>query len=222
MAAAAMLGLNQVSRAGNAFVFDTTALEGNSDGPFYLDFQMTEGDSSAGNTATLSNFSFGSGGSAGAVYTQSAATPFITSPANEPAGGASGTAVSQIVVTDDPAVNAAATTFNELIQAFTPGDKLTFSVALTSNLVDTSKLNPDEFSFQVLDHTGASIPTTSPDGLELLTGTFGQPQVTIAQYRTTLSPTTAAPLPASGAMALAAALLAAGFSLRARGRMARA
>ena len=53
----------------NADVFynitlDTTPLIGNSNGPFAIGFQLTSGDTTSGvvNTATLSQFQFGTGG----------------------------------------------------------------------------------------------------------------------------------------------------------------
>ena len=208
LAAAAALCANSAARANNGYVFsvDTSALVGNSDGPFYMDFQFAQGSAPVTNTVTLNTFTLG-GGAAGGVYTQSSATPFIPSPSIEPAGGASGSAAGSVVLTDNTSVNPSAASFNELIQAFTPGATLGFTYASTNNLADATMFTPDEFSFSILDHTGVPIPTTDLVNDTLLTATLNSPQVTIVPYRITLAPTSAAPLPASGPAATLGALM---------------
>jgi hypothetical protein len=189
------------ARADNTYLFsmDTTPFVGNSAGPFYLDFQLSQGGGGTNNNVTLSDFTFG-GGSAGAVYTQSAGTPFLMIPPVEPAGGASGSAATQVELTDDPSVNSAAASFNELIEAFTPGNSLSFMVDATANLADPARFTPDEFSFGILEGSGAQVPTTAPNGSSLLTGTYNSPTFTFVQYQPLLP--AGVPLPSPAAMVL--------------------
>ena len=121
---------------------DTSPLIGSANGPFSLDFQLNDGSGTndGNNIATLSNFNFGSGTATGAPTTS---------------GGASGSLTSGITLTDN-------SFFNELFQSFTPGNLLTFDVALTGN-ADIGP-TPDQFSFAILDNTLAEIPTTGTAG----------------------------------------------------------
>jgi hypothetical protein len=123
----------------------TSALISNSAGPFALDFQLTSGDTSTGvvNTASLSDFNFGSGGNAGV------GSPFPNS------GNASGSLGSGV------SLNTNGSFFNEFSQYFTPGNQLTFQLTLTGNIQPSV---PDEFSFQLIDATSTEVPTSDPSG----------------------------------------------------------
>lgn len=123
---------------------------GSSAGPFELAFQLTDGAGlgDANNTATLSDFQFGAGGSAGVC--PAACTAF---------GGAIGNAGSSLVLTDN-------SFFNALLQGFTPGSSLSFQVDLTTN-ADAGG-TPDLFAFSLLDGSGFSIPTLDPSGGDTL------------------------------------------------------
>jgi hypothetical protein len=54
--------------------------------------------------------------------------------------------------------------FNEFYQEFTPGDLLTFNLAITTNVEPT----PDHFSFAILDNGLWELPTLSPFGTALI------------------------------------------------------
>ncbi len=116
---------------------DTSPLIGDAAGPFSLDFQFTDGSgtSDGNNTVALSNFDFGAGGGTGSPATS---------------GSVSGDLTSSVTLIDSQF-------FNEFTQTFTPGAALDFTVDLTTN-VDAGGV-PDEFTFAILDNTGAEIPT---------------------------------------------------------------
>jgi hypothetical protein len=133
---------------------DTSQLATNFTGPFALDFELV---GSNGNTVTLSNFSFGSGGSAGP------GPAFLT-------GGASGALGSSVSLNDS--VNF----FSDFNQQFTPGGTLAFSMDSTL-IPPPSGGSPDNFSMVIFSRydpvngynplTGAGgtpIPTTDPTG----------------------------------------------------------
>jgi hypothetical protein len=117
---------------------NTAPLVGHPAGPFFVDFDLTDGSGTndANNTALISNFAFGGGGPVGA--------PTLS-------GEASGNLSTAVRLNDSHFLN-------EFIQEFTPGDTLTFDVGLTTN-VDAGP-TPDEFSFKILDCTQVEIPTT--------------------------------------------------------------
>ena len=130
--------------ASQAFSFHvkvtTTPLIGSFSAPFALDFQLNGGNP-LGNTATISNFTFGTG----------------SATVNPPAtfsGLGSGDLSSSVTVADD-SLNA----FNEFFQGFAPGSTLDFDVSLTTN-VNTP--TADAFSFAILDKDLFNIPTTGP------------------------------------------------------------
>jgi hypothetical protein len=106
--------------------------------PFVLEFQLVDGDGTVDNTATLSSFNFGIGGSA----TGTAATT----------GGASGDLSISVILTDS-------VLFNEFIQGFTPSatSPLTFRLDITGNVEPST---PDSFSFAIFDSSGTGIPTS--------------------------------------------------------------
>lgn len=120
-------------------VLDTSPLVGHAAGPFSLEFQFNDGESTgdANNTVILSNFLFGTGGAVGA--------PILT-------GGVSGSLESGITFNDD-------TFFSQFSQGFTPGSMLSFTLYLSTN-PDLSG-TPDQFSFAILDNSGSELPSES-------------------------------------------------------------
>ncbi len=117
---------------------NTSPLVGHAAAPFSLNFQFNDGQGTgdANNTVSLSNFTFGVGGSAVGVPTL--------------VNGASGSLGSGITLTDSAF-------FNSFTQGFTPGSQLRFLLRFTNNL--DSGGTPDEFSFAILDRSGFEIPT---------------------------------------------------------------
>jgi hypothetical protein len=77
---------------------------------------------------------------------------------------------------------------------------LSFTVDATDGLVNSTSFTPDEFSFSILEKTGAQVPTTAPNGSSLLTETFNSPQITIQTYSPILP--ASVPLPSPGALVL--------------------
>jgi hypothetical protein len=138
---AALLLCAVASHAGIYHVtIDTSTLKSppnSSNGPFSLDVQLNSGNTLNNNTATLSNFSFGGGGS-----------PF--GPVNI-FGGASGNLSSTITLHDTQA-------FNEFFESFTAGSVLGFDLSLTQN-VDAGP-TPDAFTVAILDNNLFNIPTS--------------------------------------------------------------
>jgi hypothetical protein len=133
-------GSAPICRAGLIYnvSLNTSSLIGEAAGPFSLGFQFNDGSGpgDSNNTVILSNFQFGVGGSA-------AGSPSVF-------GGATGNLSSGITLTDSSFLNA-------LAQPFNPGSTLGFRLQTTTN-VDGGG-TPDEFSFSILDSTGAQIPT---------------------------------------------------------------
>lgn len=142
-----------VVNAGNTTVtcnvsIDTSARSGQ---PAQLALDFADGDGVNGgegnNTATVSLFS-------GATLVPPAATaPNVT-----------GTLPGAVVLTDTAFIT-------ELLQPITLGATLDFTVVLTRNFFDTppdSNLNPDNFSFLLLDSSGLPLPTTEPFGANIL------------------------------------------------------
>jgi hypothetical protein len=117
---------------------DTSPLIGEAAGPFSLAFEFIDGSGTgdANNTVVLSSFQFGVGGSA-------SGSPTVF-------GGATGNTSSGITLIDS-------SFFNALVQPFNPGSSLGFSLDTTTNL--DAGGTPDEFSFSILDSSGAPIPT---------------------------------------------------------------
>jgi hypothetical protein len=119
--------------------------------PFSLAFQLVQGSQPNNNTATISDFLYGVGGSAGS------GCPAVLSPCIF--GGASGDISSSVTLNTSSA-------FNALVETFTPGSSLSFLVDLTTN-VDAGG-TPDAFAFSILDSGGGSIPTLDPSGADTL------------------------------------------------------
>lgn len=128
-----------------------TAAEAASAEPFSLAFQLDQGSQAGNNSATISDFSFGAGGSAGSSC-PAALSPCIF-------GGASGDISSSVDLNTS-------TAFNALVETFTPGDTLSFVLDLTTN-VDAGG-TPDAFAFSILDSSGNPIPTLDPTGADTL------------------------------------------------------
>ena len=185
---------------------NTAPLVGNPNGPFALDFELTDGNSNSTvvNTATLSHFTFGTGGSAGTGTPQPNSghvSGNLTSGANLSTSGGS--------------------FFNEFSQNFNPGTALSFQLDLTNNAQTGG--TPDEFSFYILDGT-SSIPTVDPGGslfyVDLTGGTLSPhifaangDGVTIMPQLTAVTPV---PEPASSLLVLSAAALLLAVSRRAK------
>lgn len=119
--------------------------------PFALAFQLVAGSQFNNNTATISDFKYGTGGSAGSGCPP-AVSPCIF-------GGASGDINSSVSLNTSAA-------FNALVEMFTPGSSLSFLLDLTTN-VDTGG-TPDAFAFSILDSSGSSIPTLDPTTADTL------------------------------------------------------
>jgi hypothetical protein len=129
--------------AGHASLFhvniNTGALNlapANANAPFSLDFQFNDGGTLGNNTATISNFTFGTGGATGSAITL---------------GGALGNIGSTVTFDNS-------TSFQELYQTFTPGSVLGFDVFLSQNVDGPT---PDAFAVSILDQNLFNIPTTA-------------------------------------------------------------
>lgn len=160
----------------------TAALLGSPSAPFALDFQLNGG-SPNGNTATISNFTFGGG----------AAT---SNPAATFSGLATGSLGTSVTLNDN-----STNSFNEFFQGFNPGTTLSFDLLLTTN-VNTP--TPDAFSFAILDKTLGNIPTTAPDlGDELLLVNLNSSKPTVETFKGTGNfAGVAAGVPEPGSLAL--------------------
>jgi hypothetical protein len=122
------------------------------DQPFSLAFQLLQGDpANATNTATIGDFMLGGGS---AAPCPSNCTTF---------GNESGDATSAIHLST-------ADSFEALIQTFTPGSSLSFTVDLTTH--PNSGVAPDAFAFSILDSSLFPIPTQDPTGADSLLSVF--------------------------------------------------
>jgi hypothetical protein len=110
---------------------DTSPLIRHSARPFYLEFQLNDGSGTGdgNNTVTLSNFQFGSGGSA------------ADNPVKE--GDATGSLTTGVEITDNDF-------FNSFYEEFTPGTLLSFILEITTQ---ADAITSDQFSFAILDNT---------------------------------------------------------------------
>ncbi len=151
---------------------DTSQLGSSFTGPFGIDFELV---GSNGSTITLSNFSFGTGGSAGP------GSPYLT-------GGASGDLTSGVGLAD------ASNFFSDFNQQFTPGSLLSFTVN-ASIVAPPAGGSPDDFTMVIFygydptmgynpAGTGAvppTVPTGDPSGADtLLDISLGGPGATTA------------------------------------------
>jgi hypothetical protein len=121
-------------------------------GPSEIFFVFTDGNApaSGGNTATLSTFAFGTGGSGGLV---DAFNTFgdVTSGTNL-ADGAT-------MVSDQFT--------NEFAGFFTAGSQISFLLNLTTNLAPGAPA-PDQFAIYIADPTGNPVLSTDPSGFDSL------------------------------------------------------
>lgn len=127
----------------------TSALAADYTGPFGLDFELV---GSNGNTVTLTNFSFGTGGAAGP------GSAFLT-------GGATGS------LSGGAALSDSANFFSDFNQQFTPGNVLSFTMDSTLNAPPLGG-TPDNFSlviFSAYDPTNGYNPGTGSGGTPIST-----------------------------------------------------
>jgi hypothetical protein len=198
---------------------DTSQLAVNYTSPFGLDFELIGAN---GNTVTLTDFSFGNGGSAGP------GAAFLT-------GGAGGDLGGSVVLSD------AADFFSDFNQQFTPGDMLSFTVDSTVVPPPSGGI-PDNFSMVIFSaydpvngynpSTGAGgtpIPTTDPTGADTFlsldingpgsTTPSGYPSVN-GDVSITITPQSV-PEPSSGAIVASGLVCLAGVLFGARRRTGR-
>ena len=157
---------------------NTASLVGNASGPFSLDFQLNDGSGTGdgNNTATINNFTFGSGSAAGTANLS---------------GGASGNLSSAVTLTDTSA-------FNEFYQTFDAGSTVSFDVTLTLN--SDSGPTPDSFAFAILDNTLSNIPTTGVGDSYLLVNLGPTPGVVIGSSVSPGVTLSATPVPEPGSL----------------------
>jgi hypothetical protein len=150
------------------FTVNTSSLVGNTNGPYYVDFQMNSGGGPFANTAIVNNFNFGGGSAVGSAIVYN--------------GNPSGDLSTAFTLIADPTANA----FNEIAQQFNPGSTLSFDVTLTEN---GGVHAPDAFVFGIDDNTTFQIPTTSPDGISLgilsINLAFANPVISVNTYSPT-------------------------------------
>ncbi len=163
---------------------DTSSLVGIT-GQSEIFFVLTDGNAPTPgtNTATLGNFSFGTGGAGGAVDTGNTFGD-VTTGLNLADGA---------TLLDDQ--------FTDVFAGFfTAGNQLTFDLTLTANLA-TGAPAPDEFALFILDPNGNPLPSTDPDGSgSLVTVTIDSANPTVDTYTdavTVMSNTVPAPEPST-------------------------
>ena len=128
---------------------NTAALIGGTTGPYYLEFQLVDGDGVQNNAVTLSDFQFVGGASTGTASL---------------IGGAAGDLSSIVTLVDS-------SFFNEFYQSFIPGTEVRFKLAFTTNFIDPT---PDMLSIAVLNSALLEVPTAGP-GNELISVDLRQP-----------------------------------------------
>jgi len=121
---------------------NTTPLIGGATAPYFVEFQLVDGDGLANSTVTVSGFGFGAGSPLGLVSA---------------GGGVSGDLSGAVTLTDS-------TFFSFFYQMFTPGDQLTFDISFDAS---GSPVVPDRFTFAILNSSFFEVPTTGA-GNELL------------------------------------------------------
>jgi hypothetical protein len=161
---AVVLARPPLARAGSiteTVTVNTTSFVGSTN-PFEVFFSLTDGSGSGdgNNTVTLSGFSFGSGGSAGAVDTGNTSN-------------AAGDLASGVTMND--------ANFSDSFAAFfTPGSSLSFTIADAFTSLDSP--TPDMLSFALVDN-GALLTTNDPSlNDNLLTLTLDSASGTTAVY----------------------------------------
>jgi hypothetical protein len=125
---------------------DTSSL--GQSGPSEVFFVLTDGNAPTPgtNSATLSDFSFGAGGSGGAVDTSNTLGD-VTDGLNLADGA---------TLFDDQFTNAFA-------GFFTAGSQLSFDLTLTANVANGAPA-PDEFALFIVDPNGNPLPSSDPSG----------------------------------------------------------
>jgi hypothetical protein len=199
LALALAIGQQRPAHAGvinGSVSLDTSGLSGT----FELAFIFTDGSGTAdaNNTVMLSNFAFGTGGSAGTV------DPLLTT------GGANGDLTGATLVDSD--------FFNVFAASFTAGSVLSFDFGLTTN-VDAGG-TPDQLALALLQADGTLIPSADPSGA-LLVVNIDSSQPGFGLFATELTPapivTLAATVPEPTTVLLVAiALTGALWSVRSR------
>ncbi len=124
-------------------------------GPFFLDFSLTDGNSGVFNNVTISNFQFVGG----------TATGSSTGTGTNSGTGDFG---STVTLTD-----AGGNLFNDVYQGFTPGTThISFDVTSSNLNSGAFGFTPDAFNIALLGSDLNNLPTTSPDGLSVLSQAF--------------------------------------------------
>lgn len=188
---------------------NTSALVGNSAGPFSLDLQSNWGFNNPVSPITLSNFTF-TGGS-------------LTGSATVAHGSPTGDLSSSLVFTANTA-----NPLNEIFQQFTGGvTDIKFNLSLTTT---SAVLTPTSFSAAILDGSTFNIFTTAPDGSDsMVFASIDGINTTISAYNSTVAGSTttgvtalvtAIPEPSAYAGILGACALTAGLCRRLRRNIA--
>lgn len=170
---------------------DTSGLSG----MFELAFIFIDGSGTAdaNNTVALDNFSFGSGGSAGAVDS------LLTT------GGATGTLETGVTLVDSDF-------FNILAATFTAGTRLSFDIGLTTRA--DAGATPDQFSIALLQANGTQIATRDPTGANaLLSVDIDSARPAFSMFASDLTPAPIVMLPATVPEPSSLLLLVIGFAV---------
>ncbi|HUA00930.1 MAG TPA: NF038129 family PEP-CTERM protein [Candidatus Aquilonibacter sp.] len=155
---------------------DTSSLIGNPNAPFEIGFALLDASGTAdmNNTVDVTDFSFGTGGSGGAV------DPSITE------GGGSGDLTSGIDLVENGSDG-----LNGIAAFFTPGSTLSFLVSMSTNPTAPGSIDPslgqtgDEFVVLIFqDNATSEVATTDPSGNDFLVDAEINPNgVGIEEYK---------------------------------------
>ena len=155
---------------------DTSSIASTPGAEIFFVFTDGNGTGDANNTATLTNFSLGLG------------TPGALDALNS-TGGVTGSLATGLSLVDSAFLNV----FGQL---FTPGNTLSFTLDLTTN-VDGAV--PDQFSMIVVDSNGNALPSNDPNGFgDLLVVNLDSANPVVTNYApslVTLGSTTTPPPP---------------------------
>lgn len=129
---------------------NTTPLIGQSAGPFYLAFVLSDGNGLAdgGSAATVSNVNFDGGEGSGSSIV---------------VGGVSGSLESDVTLTTSDFIGAFA-------ESFLPGKTLRFTLTITSTKPRTEGFPPDRLTMFILDGTGTPLATLAPTHTDYFLG----------------------------------------------------
>lgn len=144
---------------------DTGAL--NNQGGFYLDFQLTDGTlSGLGNsTITLSNFQF-----TGGLLTNTLA----------PLGNVTGSLPNTLTLTDGSGAANAVAEYTQGIFVSDPDSHINFDLDLSAFGINAP--TPDRFSIAFLTGSGFPLPTSGPNGIEIVSADFESPHPPLTGY----------------------------------------